>query len=607
MSGKNEIPLRKDVPAKDCWDLKALFANEAAWEKGLKEFTAKTAKIKGFQGKLGKSVKGFLDALNFYSDIGLLEERLYVYAELRTCEDEGNSDARGRAARIMSAVTAAQGAWAWFEPEIQSLPEAFVDKCLADKRFADYSVFLKKLLRFKPHILSAGEEKLLALQLEANETPSEAFSVLTNVDLDFGKVDTPEGPMPLSQSTWSVFMQSPDRDLRRRAYIQFYGAYEAHKNTLASLYAGQVKLDHYAASVRNYKSARAAALFPDNVSEKVYDNLVDTINANLGTLHSYYKLRRKALKLDELRHYDVYVPLAPDAKEEHSYEDAVDIVAHALAPLGDEYVSTIRAGLLGGWVDRYENKGKRSGAFSSGSFSADPYILLNYKSDVLRDIFTIAHEGGHSMHSWYSARSNPFMCYNYTIFEAEVASTFNEQLLFHYLYDHADNDKLRLKLLANKVDDLLATLFRQTMFAEYEAKAHAMLEAGEPLTVDSLRKTYRDLLVKYFGPEMKFEDVSDLEGLRIPHFYNAFYVYKYSTGISAAIALSKRVLGGGKKEREDYFNFLRSGGSRFPIQALKVAGVDMSKPAPIEAACAEFTQNVSDLEKLLKKNGLLGK
>ncbi len=274
----------------------------------------------------------------------------------------------------------------------------------------------------------------------------------------------------------------------------------------------------------------------------------------------------------------------------------------ALKPLGDDYVATLRAGLLGGWVDRYENKGKRSGAFSAGSFSGDPYILLNYKDDVLHDLFTIAHEGGHSMHSWFSARNNPFMSYNYTIFEAEVASTFNEQLVFDYLYRHSADEQQKAYLVANRIDDTLATLFRQTMFAEYEKRTHEIAESGEALTVDVLRSEYRKLLEMYFGPELEFESVSDLEGLRIPHFYNAFYVYKYATGLSASIALSERVIAGGEAEREAYLGFLKAGGSGFPIDSLKRAGVDMSTPAPIDAACKRFAEDVARLELLLKKN-----
>ncbi len=600
MSAKHEIPLRKDVADKDRWNLSKLFPSDAAWEEGLKTYEAETAKIGAFKGSLASSHEAFLRTLSSYRDFGVLEERLSYYSELRQTEDEGNNDARGRASRFLGLATAAQGAWSWLVPEIQTLPESFVTKALADPRFAEYEVFLRKILRYRPHILTEKEERLLALQAEANATSQETFSVLTNVDLDFGTVKTPEGERPLSQSTFASLMQHKDREVRRSAYLQFYATYEAHQNTIASLYAGSVKLDKYRAQVRNFPSARAQALFPDDVPLAVYDNLVGTINANLSVLHDYYSLRRKVLKLDELRHYDVYLPLVAEAKAEHSYDEAVELICGALAPLGPDYVSTLRQGLCSGWVDRYENKGKRSGAFSAGSFTGDPYILINYKPDVLRSVFTLAHEGGHSMHSWNSARSNPFLCYNYTIFEAEVASTFNEQLLFKYMYDRAESDTVRASLLANKVDDTLATLFRQTMFAEFELRSHAMLEAGEALTVEAMRAEYRKLLEKYFGPEMHFETVSDLEGLRIPHFYNAFYVYKYATGISASIALSKRVLGGGARERDDYFAFLRSGGSRFPIEALKVAGVDMSSSAPIEAACAEFAANVQELKRLLK-------
>jgi oligoendopeptidase F len=499
----------------------------------------------------------------------------------------------------MMAAAKLSAAGSWAEPEIQAIPDQTMREYLKAPRMADYVIYLKKLLRFKPYILSDKEERIMALHSEGEGTANEAFSVLTNVDLDFGSLDTAEGKRPLTQSTWESFMEQGDRDLRRRAYAQFYGCFEAHKNTLAALYSGSVKNDVIHARIRGYSSARAMALFPDNVDEAVYDNLVNAVSDNLEPLHKYYDLRRRALGLDELRHYDVYVPLAKDAAVHNTWNEAVDLVSNALAPLGDEYVSPLRSGLLGRWADRYENKGKRSGAFSAGSYVGDPYILINYKEDSIRDVFTIAHEGGHSMHSWYSARNNPFMHYNYTIFEAEVASTFNEELLFRYLLKTAESPEMKRYLLSKRVDDILATLYRQTMFAEFEKIAHEKEEAGEPLTVDLLRAEYRRLLEKYFGPAMRFEETSDLEGLRIPHFYSAFYVYKYATGISAALALADRVLGGGEAERRDYFAFLKSGGSRFPIESLKVAGVDMSSPEPVNAACRAFARLTGELEKLL--------
>ena len=598
MNGK--IPVRSEVAPQNCWNLTALFADEMAWEDDLARLASLRDRAVALADSFEPEERSFLDTLEAYSAYLLLDERVGSYAHLRQTEDEGDSGSRGRFARYIGVATAGQAAWAWLAPAIQALPESFTSACLSSSAFTDYAVFLAKLLRFRPHILSKKEERLLALQTEANQTAQETFGVLTNVDLDFGILATPEGPRPLSQSTFASFMRSMDRSLRRKAYRQFYAVYEKHKNTLASLYSGSVKLDKYQAQVRTYPSARDQALFPDKVPQAVYDNLVSTIGENLGLLHDYYDLRKNLLGLKELRHYDVYVPLV-ESKESvrRSYDEAVEIVTSALAPLGEEYVSTLCAGLKGGWVDRYENKGKRSGAFSSGGFSGDPYILLNYKDDVLRDLFTMAHEGGHSMHSWYSARSNPFMSYNYTIFEAEVASTFNEQLVFAYLYNKAQEPLEKASLLSSRIDDCVATLFRQTMFAEYEDRTHTMAEAGEPLTVDSLRAEYGRLLRKYFGSSLVFEDVSDLEGLRIPHFYNAFYVYKYATGISASKALASKVLGGGKLEREAYFDFLRSGGSRFPIEALKVAGVDMATPEPIRLACAGFAKDIAELKRLL--------
>jgi oligoendopeptidase F len=576
-----------------------LFKDDAAWDKGLAGYGDEAGKIAAFRGTLGKSAESLAGYLDFACSLGRLEERLAYYADLRQTEDEGSSAARSMSGRFMMAAAKVQAALSWAAPEIQAIPERDMEAFLAHPRMADYQVYLKKLLRFKPHILGEKEERILALHAEGEQLAQETFSVLTNVDFDFGVIDTGQGPRPLSQSSWSVFMEDPDRNLREKTYRQFYGVFEAHKTSLASLYSGSVKQDVINARIRGFSSARAAALFPDKVSETVYDNLVDAVDRNLAPLHRYYELRKKVLGLDELRHYDVYVPLVEKAASKTSWNEAVDLVSQALAPLGDEYVGILRKGLLGRWTDRYENKGKRSGAFSAGSYSADPYILMNYKEDSIRDVFTLAHEGGHSMHSYYSAKSNPFMQYNYTIFEAEVASTFNEELLYRYLLGKAETREMKLYLVNKHTDELLGTLYRQTMFAEFEKKSHELEEAGTPLTSEVLRAEYRALLEKYFGPAMVLESESDLEGLRIPHFYRAFYVYKYATGISASLALAERLLSGGKPERDDYFAFLKSGGSRFPIDALKVAGVDMSSPAPVEAACGVFARLVDELEGLL--------
>ncbi len=523
------------------------------------------------------------------------------YASLQHAADVSDAEAQDREGRVMMAVTAAESASSFFFPELMAIPDETIASWIEDPSFDDYRIFLKKQVRMKDHILSEKEENLLALQSESAQTAQKTFSFLNNVDLHFGTVKVDGKDQPLTHSTYSVFMENPDRKIRETAYTQFYGEFEKHQNTIASLYAGSVNQDIFISRARGYASSLDAALFSNKVPLSVYHNLIDTVHKNLPTLHEYYELRKEVLGLSELRHYDVYVPLVKNVDTKTSYEEAVEICRNALQPLGSEYTDTLCGGLLGGWVDRYENKGKRSGAFSSGAYTGYPYILLNYKDSAIRDVFTMAHEGGHSMHSHYSKSNNPFMCYDYTIFEAEVASTFNEELVFEYLLKNAGDKNMRSYLLAMRANDILATLHRQTMFAEFELKAHQLVEEGTPLNAQVLRKIYRRLLEEYFGPSMVFEPNSDLEGLRIPHFYNAFYVYKYSTGISAALALAKRVTQGGKSEREDYFKFLKSGGSRYPIESLRLAGVDMESSEPIQSALDTFAQILAELKETLKK------
>ncbi len=585
------IPSRKDVKIDDTWDLTKLYATRADWDADLNVLQNAIDEASRYCGKLGESPATLLEALKWLCDVSIVAEKLYVYASLNYSADASDSENQKMIGIISQIYTNFIAATSYMTPELLTIAD--LPKWVEEKEFDDYRVYLKKTLRQKAHTLSQKEEELLAKQSELMGTPQKAFGVLTNVDMNFGEIDG----MPLSQSTWSVFMQNPNRDVRKKAYEKFYGIYQGHEQTIATLYAGSVKQDIFSAKVRGFDTALDAALFNDDVPKSVYTGLIEAVHKAFPSLHKYYELRKKVLCVEELRHYDVYVPLVSSIKTHKTYEEAAEIVKEALAPLGKDYVDVIYSGITKDrWVDRYENKGKRSGAFSSGGFIGDPYILLNYKEDVLGDVFTLAHEGGHSMHSYYSKRDNPFSCYEYTIFEAEVASTFNEQLVAKYLTDHADSEEMKTYIIAKQVDDIIATLFRQTMFAEFELLAHTQQELGEPLTVDSLRKTYKGLLEAYFGPSMVFEENSDLEGLRIPHFYNAYYVYKYATGISASIALSERVLNGGKQELQDYLGFLKSGGSKFPIQSLKAAGVDMSTQAPVEAATKKFSQLLDELE-----------
>jgi oligoendopeptidase F len=495
----------------------------------------------------------------------------------------------------MQAAVQANAAAGYINPEILAIAAERMDGFI--RSLPEYKIVLSKIVRSRPYVLSEAEEKLLALQEEANQTAHKAFGALTDVDMEFGSIPTPEGERPLTHSSFQAFMENPDRDLRQKAYSRFMGVFDAHRNTLAALLAGSVNLDIYKARARGFPSARAAHLFPDDVPQTVYDNLIETVHKSLAPLHRYYRLRCRVLGLGTLRMYDVKTPLVKNLESRHSYEEAAEIVLAALAPLGKEYTDTLREGLFGGWVDRYENKGKRSGAFSAGSYQGDPYILLNYKDDLLRDVFTLAHEAGHSMHSFYSVKNNPFQHYNYTIFEAEVASTFNEQLLCKYLADHADSRDFRAYLTGKQIDDIIATFFRQTMFAEFEHLCHRAAEEGRPLTLDGIRAIYRKLLEQYFGPAVNIEETDELEALRIPHFYRAFYVYKYATGIAAAISLSRRVLAGGEEARRDYFGFLKSGGARFPLESLRLAGVDMAGPEAPQDAAALFTSLVDEFEK----------
>ena len=598
-----KIPARKDVPAKDKWNLSSIYKSDEEWEAALKSLPELTKKAAAYKGRMGESSISLLSALKELEAANLAMETVYHYASLQHEADEDDSQASDRYGRAMMAYTEMEAELSFVDPEIQEIDETKLRKWIELKEFADYRIYIEKLLHFKQYILSEKEERILSLAMQPAQTAETAFSVLTNVDMNktFGSVTENGEEKPLTETTWGVFMHSQDRKVRQEAYKKFYAKYEEHQNTIAALYAGSVNQDVFTMRARGYKSSLEMALYGNKVPLAVYHNLIDCIHKNLPALHDYYRLRREmlGLKKGELRHYDVYVPLIKSVETKTTYEESVEICRNALAPLGKEYTDRLCDGLLNGWADRYENIGKRSGAFSSGSYIGDPYILLNYNEDNIRDVFTMAHEGGHSMHSWYSVHNNPFMCYDYTIFEAEVASTFNEELVFEYLYKTAKSDDMKKYLLAMRADDILATLYRQTMFAEFELKAHELVEGGTPLTAELLRKIYRELLELYFGPEMTFEPNSDMEGLRIPHFYSAFYVYKYATGISAALALAKRVTGGGQAEREDYFKFLKSGGSRYPIEALKVAGVDMSKTEPVQAACDEFKKIVADLEILL--------
>lgn len=594
-----DLLTRGQVPAGDTWDLSPLFSAPAAWAESFAALQRDFSRIERFRGRVGESAETLRECLEEEKAMHAQIERLGHYASLRGSEDSSDSENLAREAQFDNLMTRIGEATAYIAPEIQAIDDATFDAYLASPVLSEWQIPLRKLRRLKPHTLSASEERLLALSHSALRGHGETFSQLTNVDMKFGVLKDEKGvERTLTQSSYSSFLVKRDAELRRRAFHQFYAEFTDHQYTLASSLANSVRADVFSARARNYPSAREAALFRDDVPVTVYDNLIATVRANLGPLFRYYELRKRVLKLSEIHPYDTYVPIVPDVETHVRFDDAIEKVVGALTPLGDEYCSTLAEGLRSQrWCDRYENKGKRSGAFSSGSYGNPPYILMNYKEDVFSDVYTLAHEAGHSMHTWYAQRSQPFQTYDYPIFLAEVASTFNEELLTHKLLEETDDRMMRAYLINRQIDDIRGTVYRQTMFAEFEKIIHEMEERGEALTLDAFKAAYRGLLDAYFGSGVVIDSELELECLRIPHFYSAFYVYKYSTGISAAVALSEQVLATGDAEK--YLGFLRSGGSEFPIPTLQKAGVDMSSPEPVEKTLQLFARRVEELEELL--------
>ena len=595
-----KLPERSQVAVGDTWDLASLYPDDEAWETDFVRWESQIAGYAQFQGKLAQSSKTLAACIRFDSELDRLSERLAYYAFLNAAEDQGNSVYQRMEGRSTSLATKAAEAASFIRPEIISIPPDTMNDFLATSEMQPYRLLVERLMRFKPYTLSEKEERLLAMQGEMAQTAGKVFEQLHNVDLKFGMVENERGEqIELSNATFIQLLYSPDRDVRRTAFHQYYDQFESHENTLAAALQGSIQMDTYQARARGYDSALQAALFPDNVLQSVFDQLIAAVRTNLPIVHHYYDVRRRKMELDEIHHYDSYVPILTDLNMERSWDEAVDLTMSALTPLGEEYCSVLGQGLRNRWCDRYPNVGKQAGAFSAGSYDGDPYIMMNYKPTVFNEVFTLAHEAGHSMHSHLSSRNQPFEYYNYTIFVAEVASTFNEELLSTYLLEQADNKNQRAYLINRAIDDIRGTIIRQTMFAEFEKLTHELAEGGEPLTIQALRDVYGKLLQDYFGPEFVLDEQLSLECLRIPHFYRAFYVYKYATGMSAAIALSQRVLNGGQTELDDYLNFLSAGCSKDPLDLLRDAGVDMESPQPVKTALHHFEQLVNELDELL--------
>ncbi|RIK80484.1 MAG: oligoendopeptidase F [Planctomycetota bacterium] len=594
------LPRRDQVQPQDTWDLSSLFADDAAWESAFRKWEKRIGGYQKFRGHLADSPRSLAAALKFESLFDRAGEALGNYAFLKSAEDQSNSTYQRMVGRYQSAASRAAQAASYMRPEILAIPQGKMKRMLADRALKPYRVLLVRMRRFKKHTLSKREEELLAMQSEMASATNKIFTQLNNSDLKFGLVKNERGEeIELGHATFSTLLHAPKRAVRKTAFHQYYGQFKAHENTLAATLSGSIHRDVYYAKARGYASALDAALFPDNVPQAVYDNLISAVHKHLPAVYRYLDLRRRKMKLPDIHHYDTYVPILSDLDTRYTWDQAVQTVIDALTPLGSEYCGVLERGLKGRWCDRFPNVGKQSGAFSSGAYDGQPYILMNYQEEVLDHVFTLAHEAGHSMHTYYSAAKQPFQYYDYTIFVAEVASTFNEQLLSNHLRARAKNDRERAYLINRDIDAIRATIVRQTMFAEFEKVAHAQVESGEPLTVEAFKSIYRGLLERYFGPEFALDEELSLECFRIPHFYRAFYVYKYATGLAAAIALADRVTTGGKQELADYLGFLSGGSSKDPLDLLRGAGVDMAKPEPVETALVHFGRLVDELNSLL--------
>ena len=599
---ENKLLDRKDVKIEDTWDLTLLYKNDEEFEKDFKSMEDFSKEVSKFKGNLSKSAKELRDILDSIMKASIILEKLGSYAFLKQTEDLTNNDSNIKVARFAKLSSEFSANLSYFEPELMSIDDEKINSFLKDEVLKDYLIYLRNILKYKPHTLSEKEERRLALQSELSSTASNVFDTLNDADLDFGELEHNGKKTPLTHATFSSFQESQDREIRKNSYNQFYKEYDKHKNTLAELYASQIKQDIFDARIRNYNSVREMELFADDIPVSVYDSLIESVHNALPALHSYYEYCANKLGISDFRQYDKYAPVVKDVKLHHTFDEAIDVLNKALSPLGEEYVSTLTKGLNSRWVDKYENKGKTSGAFSAGCYTSEPYILMNFRDESIESVFTLAHEAGHSMHSYYSRKNNLFQHHDYTIFEAEVASTFNEKLLFNYLMQNESKKEVKAFLLNKDINGFVATVFRQTMFAEFEHIIHKEAEDGNPTTLELIRNVYKDLLKKYFGEKSVLEETSDLEALRIPHFYRSFYVYKYATGMSAAVALSNGVLEGNAKgdytNRDNYLKFLRSGGSRTPIENLKVAGVDMTKPDVVESALKLFAKEVEELKAL---------
>ena len=599
---QDRLPKRDEVALELTWRLEDIYDDEQKWEEELSKINELSDKIAAFEGKLADSSENLLAVMKLDEELNLYIDRVHGYAHMREDQDTANSKYQGVKQRAMSAYMYSAEKSAYISPEVLAISDEELEKFYAQTPdLGRYKRMIGEIRRLKDHMLSSEMEQLLASAGEMQGASQKAYGMLSNADLKFPSVKDSKGEeVQLSNGRFVPTQMSKDRDLRKASFEAFYGRYEEFKNTWAAMYDGEVKSRIFEAKARKYNSAFEAAVDGNDVSPAVCDSLFESIHDNMSKMHQYVSLRKKLLGVDKLHMYDVYVPMLADYDMKVSYEEAKELSLKALAPLGEDYLDVVKEAYENRWIDVVENEGKRGGAYSSGVYDVHPYMLLNY-NDTLDDVFTLVHEMGHSMHTWYSNKAQTIVDANYKIFVAEVASTTNEVLLYHYMKDHAESAQEKAFIINHFLDSFKGTMFRQTMFEEFERKTCEMAEAGTPLTAESLYDVYLDLNKQYFGADMISDDLIGWEWCRIPHFYYNFYVYQYATSFAAAVAIADRILKEGAPAVEHYKKFLSSGCTQDPVSLLKIAGVDLTTKAPIDAALAVFGEAITEMEQVVKE------
>ena len=595
-----EVKDRKDIDVKDTWNLESIYANNELWEEEYAALEKEAEEFAKLKGAIEADVSKIPAVLDAYYGLHRRLSKLSVYARMRFDQDTTDSTYQTMSAKIGSLGVKIGAASAFVEPEILSYSKEQLEAAEKEnERTAYYGRKIEEMLRGQEHTLDAEKEELLAAAGDMAEAPDDIFSVLMNADMKYPDIVLEDGThLPLTNSTYISYMESPDRAVREGAFKTLYGQIASLKNTFAAIYRGNLKQAKFYAQSRKYSSARAMYLADSNVPESVYDNLLSAVHEALPMMYRYVAVRKKVLGVDKLHMYDVYTPIVVAQNQTYEFEQAKQMVLEALKPMGEDYLSHAREGLENRWIDIYPNKGKKGGAYSWGCYDSQPFILLNYTKN-LDSVFTLIHEMGHSIHSYYSRTAQDYAYSDYKIFVAEVASTCNECLLMHDLLEKTTDKEQRKYLLNHYLDSFKGTLFRQTMFAEFEKTAHDYCAQGKPLTAEALSQMYLELNQKYFGPDMEKDEEIAYEWMRIPHFYTPFYVYQYATGYSAAVALSAKILKEGKPAVDAYMNFLKGGESKDPIDLLKMAGVDMTTEKPVADALALFGELVAELEALV--------